>query len=121
MAMKGYGLITDYRIVVSQCDRRPKADLYAFTMREPIPEFLLPLKEPLEVITVNLQSIVSGVYSRGGYAIRIDYRHMSTRKQMSVTVEQWVLDAIDRVKHHEQPYGAWVREFLEAWAESQVT
>lgn len=48
-------------------------------------------------------------------------KYMSTRKQMSVTVEQWVIDAIDQVKPHDQPYGAWVREFLEAWAKSQVT
>lgn len=74
MAMKGADFITDYRIVVSQHERRPIADLYAFTMREAIPEFLLPLKEPQEVTTVNLQSVVSGIYERGGYAIRIDYQ-----------------------------------------------
>ncbi|MDF5728971.1 MAG: DUF4058 family protein, partial [Rhizonema sp. PD38] len=47
----------DYRIVVSQHERRPVADLYAFTVREEILQFLLPVKEPFEVITVDLQSI----------------------------------------------------------------
>jgi hypothetical protein len=93
MTMKGVDLITDYRIVVSQCDRRPKADLYAFTMREVIPEFLLPLKEPQEVITVNLQSVVSGVYERGGYAIRIDYKQ-AVPPPISELNRQWVEEQV---------------------------
>ena len=50
-----------------------------------------------------------------------EYRQkfMSTRKQMSVTLEQWVIDAIDKVKPENQPYGAWVRELVESWAKSQ--
>lgn len=50
-----------------------------------------------------------------------EYRQkfMSSRKQMSVTLEQWVIDAIDKVKPENQPYGAWVRELVESWAKSQ--
>ncbi|MBW4567111.1 MAG: DUF4058 family protein [Tolypothrix carrinoi HA7290-LM1] len=90
MAMKGVDSITDYRIVVSQHERRPIADLYAFTMREAIPEFLLPLKEPQEVTTVNLQSIVSGIYERGGYAIRIDYQQAVPPPALSQGDRRWV-------------------------------
>ncbi len=90
MAMKGVDSITDYRIVVSQHERRPIADLYAFTMREAIPEFLLPLKEAQEVTTVNLQSIVSGIYERGGYAIRIDYQQPVPPPTLSQGDRQWV-------------------------------
>lgn len=90
MAMKGVDFITDYRIVVSQHQRRPIADLYAFTMREAIPEFLLPLKEPQEVTTVNLQSIVSGIYERGGYSIRIDYQQAVPPPTLSQGDRQWV-------------------------------
>jgi hypothetical protein len=90
MAMKGVDLITDYRIVVSQHQRRPVADLYAFTIREAIPEFLLPLKEPQEVAIVNLQSVVDGVYERGGYAIRIDYRQAAPPPVLSESDQQWV-------------------------------
>ncbi|NEU76459.1 DUF4058 family protein [Hassallia byssoidea VB512170] len=90
MAMKGVDSITDYRIVVSQHERRPIADLYAFTMREAIPEFLLPLKEPQQVTTVNLQSIVSGIYERGGYAIRIDYQQAVPTPTLSQGDRRWV-------------------------------
>ena len=46
-------------------------------------------------------------------------KFMSTRKQMSVTLEQWVIDAIDEVKPKEQPLGAWIREIIENWAKSR--
>jgi len=63
----------DYRILISRGDSRPLADLYAFTIRESIPSFSLPLKvgdtEPL----VDLQRILAGVYDRAGFEFRIDY------------------------------------------------
>jgi hypothetical protein len=59
-------------------------------MREAIPEFLLPLKEPQEVTTVNLQSVVSGIYERGGYAIRIDYQQAVPPPTLSQGDRKWV-------------------------------
>jgi Protein of unknown function (DUF4058) len=63
----------DYRILISRGDRRPVADLYAFSICEPIPSFSLPLKlgdtEPM----VDLQSILAGVYDRAGFDFRIHY------------------------------------------------
>lgn len=94
MAMKGVDSISDYRIVVSQHERRPIADLYAFTLREEIPKFLLPLKEPLETIIVDLQSIVSGIYDRGGYVIRIDYKQLVPPPPLSQIDRQWVEELI---------------------------
>jgi hypothetical protein len=73
MAMQG-AIGTDYRVLVSRSERRPKAELYGFTVQEPIPSFPLPLKSLEEVVMVELQSIVQGVYDRGGYAVRIDYQ-----------------------------------------------
>jgi hypothetical protein len=73
MAMQG-ATGTDYRILVSRSERRPKAELYGFTLQEAIPSFPLPLKLPSEVVMVELQAIVQGVYDRGGYAVRIDYQ-----------------------------------------------
>lgn len=75
MAMQG-ATGTDYRILVSRSERRPKAELYGFTLQEAIPSFPLPLKLPSEVVMVALQLIVQGVYDRGGYAVRIDYQQV---------------------------------------------
>jgi Protein of unknown function (DUF4058) len=83
MAMEG-AAGSDYRILVSRwspTDRRsselrPKAELYGFTVQEAIPSFPLPLKLPSEMVLVDLQAIVQGVYERGGYAVRIDYQQV---------------------------------------------
>jgi hypothetical protein len=81
---------TDYRILVSQASSRPVADLYGFTLREPIPSFLLPLKLEDEGFVVNLQEIFSGVYDRGSYDMRIDYRQPVPRPKLSAGDQQWV-------------------------------
>jgi hypothetical protein len=73
MPMQGVKTQSDYRILVSRSERRPKADLYGFTVHEPLPDFALPLKSLSEVVSVNLQAIFQGIYQRGGYEIRIDH------------------------------------------------
>jgi hypothetical protein len=83
MAMQG-ATGSDYWVLVSRwsptdrrsTERRPKAELYGFTLQEAIPSFPLPLKLPSEVVMVELQAIVQGVYDRGGYAVRIDYQQV---------------------------------------------
>lgn len=64
---------TDNRILVSRGDRRPTAHLYAFTLRDVIPNFPLPLKAGDTEPVVNLNAILDGVYQRAGFDLRIDY------------------------------------------------
>ncbi|MDX2212606.1 MAG: DUF4058 family protein [Oculatellaceae cyanobacterium bins.114] len=66
-----------YRILVSRSNRRPVSDLYAFTLREPIPAFPIPLKaEDVEPL-LDLQETLNGVYDRAGYDLAIDYSQPS--------------------------------------------
>lgn len=66
---------SDYRILVARKNRRPLAQLYAFSVRQEIPKFLLPLRagdtEPL----VDLQSLLAQVYEQAGFDLAIDYSH----------------------------------------------
>lgn len=64
---------SDYRIVVSRSDRRPSAQLYAFSVRQEIPSFPVPLKTGEEEPLLNLQGILDNVYQRGRYHLAIDY------------------------------------------------
>ncbi len=89
MAMRGTNTLTDYRILMSRSQDRPKADLYGFTLREAIPEFPLPLQEMTEMVMVDLQAIVRGIYDRGGYSIRIDYQQPVPSPVLSVEDQQW--------------------------------
>lgn len=74
MPMIGVEETGDYRIVVSRATTRPMADLYGFQLRESIPRFSLPLKPDDPELEVDLQAILLGVYGRGSYDFRIDYR-----------------------------------------------
>lgn len=67
------GTNTDYRILISRANRRPKAQLYAFAVREEIPAFFLPLQPGDTEFQVDLQALFSGVYDRAGFDLSIDY------------------------------------------------
>lgn len=65
---------SDYRILVSRPHRRPKADLIAFGVRDPIPKFPLPLRRGEEEPEVDLGRVLHALYDRASYDLRIDYR-----------------------------------------------
>ncbi|MGB5897512.1 MAG: DUF4058 family protein [Geitlerinemataceae cyanobacterium] len=90
MTMLGTVEPTDYRIVVSRSEQRPQADLYGFSLREPIPGFPLPLKPEDEEPIVDLQAIVMGVCDRAGYDDRFDYHQPVPLPQLSQNDRLWL-------------------------------
>jgi Protein of unknown function (DUF4058) len=80
----------DYRILVSRSETRPNADLYGFTLRERIPDFPLPLKQPEEFVMIDLQTLLQGVYDRAGYDYRIDYQQAVPLPALSAADQTWV-------------------------------
>jgi hypothetical protein len=74
MPMRGYIGQSDYRILVSRAERRPRADLLPFGLRQPIPAFQLPLLAGDAEPEVDLNRLLHALYDRAGYDLRIDYR-----------------------------------------------
>uniref|UniRef100_UPI000BBC38A6 DUF4058 family protein n=1 Tax=Calothrix sp. NIES-2100 TaxID=1954172 RepID=UPI000BBC38A6 len=64
---------TDYQIIVSKSATRPQAKLYAFSIKEPIPVFPLPLQSEDTEPVLDLQSLLNGIYNRARYYLAIDY------------------------------------------------
>jgi hypothetical protein len=64
---------SDYRILVSQADRRPTADLYGFDLQQPIPPFPVPLLLGEAAPILALQPLLNRVYEKGRYHLAIDY------------------------------------------------
>jgi hypothetical protein len=64
---------SDYRILVSRIQLRPRAELYPFNLQESIPAFFSPRKkgdiEPL----VDLQDVIQDFFDRAGFDLAIDY------------------------------------------------
>ncbi|MCU0545443.1 MAG: DUF4058 family protein [Oscillatoriaceae cyanobacterium Prado104] len=67
------GINTDYRILISKVNCRPKTQIYAFALREAIPAFFLPLQQGDTEFQVDLQALFEGVYDRAGFDLSIDY------------------------------------------------
>lgn len=74
MPMAGVTAPSAYRILVSRQERRPQAELYPFTVREPIPAFALPLQSPNPEPVVALDHLLQQVIERSGLSIVIDYQ-----------------------------------------------
>jgi Protein of unknown function (DUF4058) len=73
MPFFGNNVRSDYRILLSRSNRRPRADLYAFNLGDRIPEFPLPLRSQDVEPIVDLQVLFDVVYDRAGYDFEIDY------------------------------------------------
>ncbi len=63
-----------YRIVVSQSETRPKAQLYGFNLPNRMPEFPVPLRAGEPEPILNLKPLLDQIYDEGSYDLRIDYR-----------------------------------------------
>ncbi|MBV8885078.1 MAG: DUF4058 family protein [Chroococcidiopsidaceae cyanobacterium CP_BM_RX_35] len=74
MPVMGSDIRSDYRILVSRSQHRPRADLYCFNLSEQIPLFPLPLRSPDTEPVIDLHSLLNQVYERAGYEVAIDYR-----------------------------------------------
>jgi len=64
---------SDYRILVSRGARRPRAKLYAFGLRQPIPAFPLPLLPGEPEPPVDLNAVLHALYDRARFDLRLDY------------------------------------------------
>lgn len=65
---------SDYRLVVSRSQRRPNADVYLFSLRDPIPNLPIPLQKSEAEPVVPLNQILHDLYDQGGYDLIIDYQ-----------------------------------------------
>lgn len=64
-----------YRILVANARRdEAVADLYPFSIRHSIPDFVMPLAKNTEGVAVNLSGILANIYSARAYNLLIDYQ-----------------------------------------------
>jgi Protein of unknown function (DUF4058) len=73
MPVIGAQVQSDYRILVSRGIQRPRASLIAFTLRQPIPAFTLPLLPGDDEPEVALNRILHALYQRARFDLRLDY------------------------------------------------
>ena len=89
MPMLNNDIKSDYRILVSRSNKRPKADLYTFNLKDNIPKFPLPLHEGDKEPIVDLYELIDDIYQRASYDLVIDYSQEPVPK-LSEEDKVWV-------------------------------
>jgi len=63
----------DYYIMISRGDRRPDCQVYAWTLRQPLPSLPVPLRAPDPDLTIDLETVFTTAYDRGRYRRSLPY------------------------------------------------
>ena len=63
----------DYYAIISRADRRPRATLTHWTIRDRLPTLMIPLKPPDPDVPLDLQAALTTVYDRARYQLSLDY------------------------------------------------
>ncbi len=63
----------DYYAIVSRANRRPKCDVYSWTLNDKLPVIPIPLQDDDPDATVRLQEVFDIVYQRARYDLSVKY------------------------------------------------
>jgi len=63
----------DYFALVARAERRPDCDVYAWSIRQPVPTIPIPLKVPDPDVSLNLADAFALAFQRGRYARLVNY------------------------------------------------
>jgi hypothetical protein len=63
----------DYFAIVSRGFRRPRADVFSWSLRQTLPTISIPLKKGEPEVPLDLQAVLATVYERADYPLTIDY------------------------------------------------
>lgn len=89
MPVLDYPSQSHYRVLVSNCEDRPRAQLYPFDVQQSFPAFWVPLKAEDEAIAVNLKPMLDEIYELSGYDLDLDYSQDPEPKWSAADL-QWI-------------------------------
>jgi hypothetical protein len=83
-----------YRMLISRGWRRPRADLYPFNLRDPIPEIPIPLRRGEDEPVLALGPLLAATYQQARYDLRIDYQAEPPPPPLSPEDAAWLDDLL---------------------------
>ena len=63
----------DFYAFISRAERRPQSEVYAWSVRQPLPKIPIPLLAPDPDVILDLPGLFAFGYERGRYARTLDY------------------------------------------------
>ena len=85
---------SDYRILICRAWQRPDALLYPFTVRQPIPQFPLPLLPDDPEPEVNLGPIIDGMHHTARYTQVAAYENPPPEPDFPPATRQWIAEQL---------------------------
>ena len=85
---------SDYRILICRAWQRPDALLYPFTVRQPIPQFPLPLLPDDPEPEVNLGPIIDGMHHTARYTQVAAYENPPPEPDFPPATRQWIAEQV---------------------------
>ncbi len=83
----------DYYAIVSRRERRPRAEVYPWSMRQPLPKIPVPLLKGDADVLLDLQTAFSTVYDRARYDLSLDY-HQALDPPLTDSDADWMRNLI---------------------------
>lgn len=74
MPVRGWTGVSDYRLLISRSNYRPRALLIPFSIRQLIPRCAVPLDADATEPDIDIGALLHTIYERAAYDLRIDYR-----------------------------------------------
>ena len=95
--------VTDYYVLISEANRRPKTSIWAFTMQEPLPVLPIPLGRNYADVVLDLKSCLDRVYDEGRYETAVNYSRLPNPELDSIRAT-WANDLLAkrRDEHHRE-------------------
>ena len=90
-------LAADYIALLSRSDRRPKAELVAWSLRHKLPTISIPLAQGDPDIPLDLQTVLDTVYDRARYDRTLDYA-APLLPPASKEIQQWIAGIIEYMR-----------------------
>jgi len=88
---------SDYRIVLSRVDERPRGQVWSLSLRDSLPTIPIPLTDEDPDVALDLQAVVKDIYSRARYDLEVDYFEAPPLPELTPEQESW-LDELLRAR-----------------------
>lgn len=85
----------DYYVFVCRARQRPSVEVYAWSLRDPMPSIPIPLLKEDPDVSVDLQETFNELYDRTGYDYSLDYA-APPLPALSKTDERWARQFLGR-------------------------
>jgi hypothetical protein len=85
----------DFYAFVTRPQVLPEVDVYAWTLRDPLPSLPIPLADDEPSVTLDLQTAFTTTYDRAGYDYSLDYSE-EIRPALSAEAIEWIRSRVAR-------------------------